>query len=271
MGLIARGLTFRVGSKALVDAVDLELGAGQLTMVVGPNGAGKSTLCALLAGDARPTDGVVELDGRPITGWSRRELARRRAVLPQRAATSGWFRAVDLVAMGRHAWGRSADDHRLALAALDEAGVAHLAERPFPTLSGGEQARVHLARVLAQATPVVLLDEPTASLDLRHQHVVARVARGRAEAGATVVAVVHDLALAGAYADRVVAMRDGRVVADGSPVDVLEASALSDLYGHPVVVSPHPTEGWPLATAERGVDGTNHSVLGIPNIICLDT
>jgi iron complex transport system ATP-binding protein len=173
--------------------------------------------------------------------------------------------------MGRHAWGRSADDERLAMAALAETGVAHLAARPFPTLSGGEQARVHLARVLVQATPVVLLDEPTASLDLRHQHVVAHVARRRADAGATVVAVVHDLALAGAYADRVVAMRDGAVTADGPPAAVLRSEALSWLYGHPVVVTPHPTEGWPLATAERGVDCTNHSVLGIPNISCLDS
>jgi iron complex transport system ATP-binding protein len=254
VGLTAHGLSFLVGTKPLVDDVDLELRGGELTMVVGPNGAGKSTLCALLAGDARATSGTVELDGRPVRSWSRRELARRRAVLPQHPATSGWFRAVDLVVMGRHAWGRGPDDIGMARAALEEAGVGHLAERPFPTLSGGEQARVHLARVLVQDTPVLLLDEPTASLDLRHQHLVAQVARRRADAGVAVVAVVHDLALAGAYADRVVAMQAGRVVADGSPGDVLRGPALSVLYGHPVVVTPHPTQGWPLVTPERGVD-----------------
>lgn len=255
MGLSARGLTFRVGSATLVEDVDLDVTAGELVMVVGPNGAGKSTLCALLAGDATPTAGEVAVAGRPISAWSRRELARARAVLPQRAATSGWFRAIDLVLMGRHAWGRGLDDGDRALAALDEVGIAHLAARTFPTLSGGEQARVHLARVLVQDTPVLLLDEPTASLDLHHQHVVAGVARRRADAGAAVLAVVHDLALAGAYADRVVAMRAGRVHADGAPAEVLRADALTALYGHPVVVAPHPTEGWPLAVAERSMLG----------------
>jgi iron complex transport system ATP-binding protein len=267
----ASAVGYRVGAARLVEGVDLDAAGGQLTMVVGPNGAGKSTLCALLAGDLRPTSGVVELDGRPIGAWSRRELARRRAVLPQHAATSGWFRAVDLVAMGRHAWGRGAGDLERAHAALVEAGVGHLAERPFPTLSGGEQARVHLARVLVQDTPVLLLDEPTASLDLRHQHLVAAVARDRADRGVAVVAVVHDLALAGAYADRVVAMAGGRVVADGSPAEVLRGEALTRLYGHPVIVRPHPTEGWPLATAERRVDISDHRVLGIPNSRSSDT
>ena len=261
MGLSARDVSFRTGGAVLVDGVDLEVAAGELVMVVGPNGAGKSTLCAVLAGDIAPSSGVVELAGRPLVAWSRRELARHRAVLPQHAATSGWFRTIDLVVMGRHAWGRSAEDSDLAAAALAEVGIAHLAERPFPTLSGGEQARVHLARVLVQDTPVLLLDEPTASLDLHHQHLVASITRRRASAGTAVIAVVHDLTLAGAYADRIVAMKAGRVVADGAPGDVLRSDALSALYGHSVIVTAHPTQGWPLAVAER-------SVLGLPNAPC---
>jgi iron complex transport system ATP-binding protein len=259
VGLMARHVSY----ERRVVGVDVHVDAGELVMVIGPNGAGKSTLCALLAGDLAPTGGVVELDGTPLTHLRHAALARRRAVLPQRAGAAGASTARELVRMGRHAW--EGNDHTLVDAALEEVDATRFADRPYRTLSGGEQARVQLARVLAQDTPILLLDEPTASLDLAHQHLVLGVARRRADAGCAVLAVVHDLALAGAYGDRVVALRDGQVHATGTPVEVLTDRGLTALLGHPVVVRPHPTEGWPLASAGRCT--REPLVLGTPNYL----
>ncbi|MFF0488866.1 heme ABC transporter ATP-binding protein [Nocardia sp. NPDC004068] len=241
------------GRRILTD-VDLEVVAGQILALVGPNGAGKSTLLAALAGELEPASGAIELDGRPLREWTPVDMARRRAVLPQTHQVGFPFTARDVVAMGRSPWARTPaaeHDERAIAAALAATDVEHLAARPFPALSGGERARVALARVLAQQTPTLLLDEPTAALDLGHQEQVLRLARDRAAAGAAVVVVLHDLGVAAAYADRVAVLHDGGIAAAGTPREVLRTELLTRVYQHPVEVFDHPVTGAQLVLPVR--------------------
>lgn len=192
------------------------------------------------------------MDGRDIQTFSALELARTRSVLTQDNALSFPFRVGDVIAMGRAPWTRTpelARDSELIASAASLADVTHLADRRFTELSGGERARVSLARVLAQDAPVVFLDEPTAALDLRHQEDVLRIARSLASAGRAVVIVVHDLSLAGAVADRVALLSAGSLVAVGPPASVLTTSAISDVYGLAVRVVE--VDGRPLIVPER--------------------
>ncbi|WP_051027066.1 heme ABC transporter ATP-binding protein [Nocardia higoensis] len=242
-------------ARRVLDGVGFQVAAGELVALVGPNGAGKSTLLAALAGEITPGAGQVELDGRPLTHWTPLDMARRRAVLPQSHTVGFPFTAREVVAMGRAPWARTpreVDDERIVAQALADADVAHLAERSFPTLSGGERARVALARVLAQDTPTLLLDEPTAALDLGHQEDVLELAAARAAAGAAVVVVLHDLGIAAAYADRVAVLEAGRIAADGPPREVLTSDLLSRVYQHPVDVFDHPVTGAQLVLPARG-------------------
>jgi iron complex transport system ATP-binding protein len=174
--------------------------------LVGPNGAGKSTLLSVMAGDLLPSTGAVMLDGIDLAAWKHRALARRRAVLTQEHRLAFGFRVDEVVAMGRAPWARTDredDDETVVADAMERTETGHLAARVFPTLSGGEKARASFARVLAQETSLVLLDEPTAALDLRHQDQVLAQARSLAQEGHAVVTVVHDLSVAAAYADRI--------------------------------------------------------------------
>ncbi len=241
--LTARGLRVAYGTSVVLDDVDLDVHGGELVALVGPNGAGKSTLLAVLAGDPRPDAGHVLLDGTDLRAQRLTDLARRRAVMAQEARVSFAFRAGEVVAMGRHPWRgtpRAEHDDAVVAAAMADADVVALAGRTFPTLSGGEKARVAFARALAQEGDVLLLDEPTAALDIRHQEAVLARARRAARAGAAVVVVLHDLTLAAAYADRVVVLDGGRVRADGPPRAVLTSALLSDVYRHPVDVVTRP-------------------------------
>jgi iron complex transport system ATP-binding protein len=225
--------------RPVLDGVTLEARAGEVLALVGPNGAGKSTLLAVLSGERRPDAGSATLDGRPLHEFAPLELARRRAMLTQDNTLSFPFRVREVLEMGRSPWARTpqlADDERALAAAATQADVAHLLDRRFTELSGGERARVSLARVLAQDTGIVLLDEPTAALDLRHQEDVLRVSRELASAGRTVVLVLHDLSLAGAVAHRVGLLSAGRLVALGSPAEVLTADAIGEVYGVEVEV-----------------------------------
>ncbi|MEU3016482.1 MULTISPECIES: heme ABC transporter ATP-binding protein [unclassified Nocardiopsis] len=257
----AEGLTVRRGGRSLLDGIDLTVRAGELLALVGPNGAGKSTLLSALSGDVVAGEsrgdrdsGTVRLLGRALSEWSPPELALRRAVLPQEAAVSFPFSVTELVAMGRAPWaGLSTPDQDecLVRAAMERTGVAHLAHRRFPTLSGGERARVMFARVLAQDTRLLLLDEPTAALDIRHQELVLSVARDLASLGGAVIVVLHDLGLAAAYAHRVAVLSGGQVAARGTPADVFSSSLLSAVYRHEVEVLPHPRTGVPLVVPLR--------------------
>ncbi|WP_084076908.1 heme ABC transporter ATP-binding protein [Demequina sp. NBRC 110057] len=246
-------VSVRIGPATLVADVSLDVAHGEVVALVGPNGAGKSTLLGVLAGDRAPSAGVAAFDGRDIADWSPGDLSRRRAVLTQDNQVAFPFRVREVVEMGRAPWqGRAeqdADDEAVdqALATCD---VAHLADRTFTSLSGGERARVSLARVLAQRTAAVLLDEPTAALDLKHQEDVLRVARGLARDGVAVAVVLHDLSLAAAYADRIAVMRRGSVAAVGAPAEVLTAALVEDVYGVPVHVLDGP-DGTPLVVPQR--------------------
>ncbi|MFG2758331.1 heme ABC transporter ATP-binding protein [Streptomyces wuyuanensis] len=250
----ARGLRVRLGGRHVVDGVDLRARAGEVVALVGPNGAGKSTLLAALAADLAPAAGEVRIGGRPAAGRPAAELALWRAVLPQASVLSFPFPVEEVVRMGRAPWAgtpREDRDEAEVRAAMAATETAAFAARPFSALSGGERARVALARVLAQRTPLLLLDEPTAALDLRHQELVLGVCRARAAAGAAVVVVLHDLGLAAAHADRVAVLRDGRIAAEGAPGEVFRDELLSDVYRQPVEVLSHPRTGIPLVVPKR--------------------
>lgn len=233
------------GGEVLIDGVDLAIAPGTVTAIVGPNGAGKTTLLRLLAAELAATAGEVRIDGVLVGSLGAAELATRRAVLPQHTLLQFAFSCLDVVMMGRFAAAPRSDESVVATA-MDATDTSALADRIYPTLSGGEQTRVSLARVLAQEAPVLLLDEPTASLDLRHQELVMGTMRDLARAGAAVVTVVHDLQLAARHADRVVVLAEGRVAADGTVSEVMRAEVLEPVYGHRITTVAHPRTGQPL-------------------------
>ncbi|WP_055620671.1 heme ABC transporter ATP-binding protein [Streptomyces sp. JHA19] len=248
------GLHVRLGEREVLGGVSMTVRVGEVLALVGPNGAGKSTLLGALAADLPPAGGVVRIHGRPATEWTAAELALRRAVLPQAADLSFPFTVEEVVRMGRAPHAASPAEDDLAVAgAMAATEVSGFAGRPFSALSGGERARVGLARVLAQRAPLLLLDEPTAALDLRHQELVLRVCRERARARDAVVVVLHDLGLAAAYAHRVAILHRGRVAADGAPAEVFSEGLLSEVYDQPVDVLSHPRTGAVLVTPHRNL------------------
>lgn len=247
--LAARGLSVTIDGARLLDEVDFEARPGELHALLGPNGAGKSTLLGALAGDVTPSAGTASLDGRPLATWKLRELARVRAVLLQQHEVFFPFTVREVVEMGRAPWRGTAaedDDERMIAEAMALTDITALASRAVPSLSGGERARAALARVLAQGASTLMLDEPTAALDLKHQEDVMRLARERAASGDTVIVVLHDLNVAAAYADRVTLLQRGRVVASGEPRAVLTAERIAAVYGQAVEVLEHPRTGTPL-------------------------
>ena len=243
----------RLGGADILRDISLDIGFGRVVALVGPNGAGKSSLMGIMAGDVRPASGEVLLDGRPIGALRPSELARMRSVLLQENRVAFAFTAYEVVEMGRAPWrgeGHGSDDAAIA-DAMAAADVAHLSDRTYMSLSGGEKARTSLARVLAQDTPVVLLDEPTAALDLRHQEDVLRIARRLAAAGRAVVVVLHDLSLAAAYADDVAMVADGALAAFGDPAEVLTAERVESVYATPVRILTDPDTGRPIVLPRR--------------------
>jgi iron complex transport system ATP-binding protein len=240
------GVSVRVGDRYLLRDVSLDVQPGEIVALAGPNGAGKSTLMAVLAGDILPTSGVALLDGRRIERYRPRELSLRRAVLPQQSIVQFAFTAREIVEMGRSPHGQT-DDHDAAVdRAIARTDVTQIAGRIFPTLSVGEQARVSMARVLAQEAPLLLLDEPTAALDLRHQQMVMDVARNLAQEGVTIVVIVHDLNLAAGFADRIVLLREGMVAAAGTPWEVMAEPLLERVFECRIQVTAHPLSDRPL-------------------------
>ena len=246
--------TVELGGRTVLENVTLPVAAGQVLALVGPNGAGKSTLLAALAGDVALRDGGIELAGKPLSHWRPAELALRRAVLLQAVHLSFPFTVLDVVRMGRAPWSNTAAadrDDELVAAAMSATDVTAFSGRKFSALSGGEKARVALARVLAQDTGVLMLDEPTAALDLRHQELVLQVARRRAQAGHAVVIVLHDLNLAAGYADTVAVLESGTIAALGDPGEVLTAELLSRVYQYGIDVIRHPGTGRGIIVPRR--------------------
>lgn len=232
-----RGITVVRGGRALLDDVSLTLPAGRWLTVLGPNGAGKTTLLAVVSGVLRPDAGEVLVDGTPVAALRPRQRAQRLAVVPQLPVVPAGMTLGDYVLLGRtpHT-GPFATERRSDLAAVAEAlallDLVEMASRPLSTLSGGERQRAFLARAVAQSAPTLLLDEPTAALDAgRAQQVLELVDRLRRERGLTVLSTMHDLTLSAQYADDLVLLRSGRVVAHGSPDDVLTEATVARHYG----------------------------------------
>ncbi|AJR22607.1 MULTISPECIES: ABC transporter ATP-binding protein [Sphingobium] len=245
----AQGLSVRLGRHPAVSGVDLELGPGELVGIIGPNGAGKSTLIRAMLGLVKRENGSVLIDGADSARLGRQQIARRIAYLPQ-GQTLHWPLAVErLVALGRlpHLGPLSrlsVEDEALIDAALMRADALHLKGRVATELSGGERARVLLARALAVGAPALIADEPLAALDPGHQIDVMDLLRAEARAGSLVVTVLHDLGMAARYCDRLVLMDRGSPVADGAPLDVLTAGNLAKVYGISARIE---TDGdWPL-------------------------
>lgn len=260
--IVVNNITYRIRNTALVSEVSLNIPAGELFALIGANGAGKTTLLRLIAGDMMPESGEIRLNGKAVHHYKPRELARKRAFMPQQPAVAFDFTAFDVVMMGRHPHirrGETREDHKIVQESLIQTAAWHLKDQLFVTLSAGEQARVTLARVLAQQTPVLLLDEPTSALDLRHQQLALSIARQLADNGATVIAVLHDLNLAAMYADRIGMMEKGRLVFVGTPLDVLTPENIEKVFHLPVKVMPHPAHPSPLIVSLPPVNGKSAS------------
>lgn len=225
--------------RPLLGGVDFRAVRGKVTAILGANGAGKSTLLRVLSGDLAADAGEVRFDRRPLAEWRPLELARHRAVVPQSSPLNFPFTVLEVILQGRapHLDGRERDvDDRAALAALEAVDLGRWAGRDYTTLSGGERQRVHLARALAQVgtegrNRFLLLDEPTSSLDLRHQHDILRIVRSFADSGGCVVVVLHDLNLCARYADKVCLLHYGRVLGAGDTAAVMTPEWLGIAYG----------------------------------------
>ncbi|WP_414168291.1 ABC transporter ATP-binding protein [Streptoverticillium reticulum] len=246
-------LSVEIAGARLVEDVALRAGNGRFVGLVGPNGSGKSTLLRCVYRALRPTAGRVLLAGDDLHALSAREGARRLAALPQESVSEFDFTVAEVVAMGRlphqGAAGRvTADDTEACAAALARTGAAHLADRGFLTLSGGEKQRVLIARALAQQPEVLVLDEPTNHLDIAQQLEVLALVRA---SGLTVLAALHDLNLAATHCDALYVIAGGRIVASGPPHDVLSAELLADVFGVRAHRVPHPVTGAPQLLFDR--------------------
>jgi iron complex transport system ATP-binding protein len=258
----ALGVRFAYSGRTILDGVDLTLEPGQTTAVLGPNGAGKSTLLKLLTGELTPSAGEILWGETPLDAMAGRDLAVRRAVMPQASTLSFPFSAFEVVMLGRtpHVRRRErADDVEAVWQALERANAVHLASRRYTTLSGGERQRVDFARAVAQIESpnpgdlggrVLMLDEPTSNLDLSSQHDLLRRASNLAAEGVAVLVILHDLNLASAYSDRIVVLSEGRVAAEGAPWAVLTPEIVRAAFGLSVVVTANPCGDCPLVVPD---------------------
>lgn len=236
--LNAQNLSYEVNQKQILHDISLEVASGQMFGILGPNGAGKSTLLKCLSGYQKPSTGDIQMDGISLENLDLKELACKRAVLTQQVVVNFPFTVLQIAAMGRgHGadYGNSSVDFDIAKQALELTKVQHLQDRQMSSLSGGEQQRVHMARVLAQLwdknDALLFLDEPTSSLDLKHQFLLFDICKDiAAKRGFTIIVVLHDLHMARRVCDRVLMLREGRTFSQGSVQDVITAKAISELY-----------------------------------------
>ena len=249
--LQAVGLGVRYNRRSVIDDLSVAVPPGSFTVIIGPNACGKSTLLRAAAGLLPASAGTVLLDGRDIATYSAKDTARRLGLLPQGAVSPEGITVAELVARGRYAHQRllrqwSAADESAVTDALRVTNVTDLATRPVDELSGGQRQRVWIAMVLAQQTPLILLDEPTTYLDIAHQIEVLNLLHDLNGQGRTIVAVLHDLNHAARYASNIIAMQDGRIVAQGPPRTTITAELVTEVFGLPTVVISDPLTGTPL-------------------------
>jgi iron complex transport system ATP-binding protein len=252
--LEANNITVNYGPRQAVADVSLRAEAGEIVAIIGPNGAGKSTLLRTLNSSLRATSGEVLLDGKPLQSLARRAIARRVAVVAQEADMRFPVTVMEFVLGGRYAWSsawgwESDRDVEIANGILRETELADFAARLMSELSGGERQRAVLARALATEAKVLLLDEPTANLDLAHQATMLRLVRGRCDKSeSAAVVVTHDVNLAAEFADRILLLKAGREIAAGPPPEVLTPQLLRTVFGLEVIVDAHPVTGAPRIT-----------------------
>nr|WP_237498573.1 MULTISPECIES: ABC transporter ATP-binding protein [unclassified Streptomyces] len=249
--LAARGITVGYGGRNVIEKLDVEIPSGVVTTIIGPNGCGKSTLLRTLTRLLKPAGGAVVLDGEDIARLRTRDVAKKLGLLPQSPVAPEGLTVSDLVARGRHphqSWLRqwSSDDADVVRRALAMTGVSDLADRPVDSLSGGQRQRVWISMTLAQGTDLLLLDEPTTYLDLAHAIDVLDLVDDLHESGCTVVMVLHDLNLATRYSDNLVVMREGAILAQGHPRDVITAELLDEAFGLRAKVIEDPVGDRPL-------------------------
>lgn len=249
--LAARGVTVGYGGRVVIDELDVAIPPGVITTIIGPNGCGKSTLLRTLSRLLKPSRGSVVLDGEDIGRLRTRDVAKKLGLLPQAPVAPEGLTVADLVARGRHphqSWLRqwSSDDAEVVERALAMTGVSDLADRPVDALSGGQRQRVWISMTLAQGTDLLLLDEPTTYLDLAHAVDVLDLVDDLHESGCTVVMVLHDLNLATRYSDNLVVMREGSILAQGHPRDVITAELLDEAFGLRARVIDDPVGDRPL-------------------------
>jgi iron-siderophore transport system ATP-binding protein len=257
VSLAAQDITVGYDRKIISEHLSLDVPAGRFTAIIGPNACGKSTLLRALSRLLKPRTGSVLLDGADIHGRPAKQVAKRLGLLPQSSIAPDGITVADLVARGRfphqsliRQW--TAADEEAVVSAMAATGVTELSGELVDTLSGGQRQRVWVAMVLAQQTPIVLLDEPTTFLDIAHQiDLLELCVRLNAEQGTTLVAVLHDLNQAARYADHLVVMKDGRIVAQGDPGDVITAELVEDVFGLPCVIITDPVAGTPLVVPGR--------------------
>lgn len=241
-----RGVSLEINGAQLLRSMDLAFDEGRIHGLIGHNGSGKTTLLNLLAQQQIPSAGEILLDGKPLHAWNRRAFARQVAYLPQRLPAAENLTGRELVAFGRYPWhgmlGRATAEDRAQIdRAIELTDTGAFADRLVDTLSGGERQRVWLAMLLAQGSRYLLLDEPLAALDIAHQvEVLGLIRRLCRELGLGVVIVLHDINMASRYCDQLVALHGGRVLAEGTPAELMQDATLEEIYGIPMQVMPHP-------------------------------
>ena len=260
---VTRQLSYFAGKRLVLDSLNLSISAGKITGIIGPNGSGKSTLLKMLSGQEQTCDGELDILGKPVSQWSRKELSRELAMLPQSSPVPAGITVKELVGCGRYPWvgafGRmSAKDHAAVDEAIERAGLEKLAYRDMNQLSGGERQRAWLAVALAQDTKILLLDEPTSWLDISHQlNLIETVQTLNRDKDVTVVWVLHDLNQAAQYSDELIVLKEGRLEKQGAAKDVVNQQLLKDVFqveAERAALGSHGDSVWvPLLESERRV------------------
>lgn len=249
MSVKAENITVKIGKKTLLEDVSFEARTGEVVAILGANGAGKTTLLKTLCGDIKSFEGEIHFGGKKLSNWKNKDLSKVRGVLPQSFELNFPFKVNEVTLLGRtpHVnFSESKRDYEITKQALEKVKAAEFADRFYPTLSGGERQRVQLARVLTQiwdkqenSSRYLLLDEPTASLDLAHQHLTLQTARDFADEDTVVIAVLHDLNLAAQYADKILVLKGGKLFAFDEPKKVLTPNLIQEVFGIEVYIIKH--------------------------------